>query len=406
MTRTDKAVIGGGAAGLMAAYTAAAEGKSVTLYEKNRFPGKKLDITGKGRCNLTNNCDVKTFLESVVTNPQFLYSALYAFPPGATMDFFESGGLKLKTERGRRVFPESDRAHDVTEFLTRACSRAGVKFVCADVSGIRITDGAVTGVFAGGKEYECSCAIIATGGLSYPRTGSDGDGYEWARKAGHTVISPRPALVPLVSPDPLCRECMGLSLENVLVTFSSPDGRVLYREQVELMFTHFGLSGPVALSASSVIRGAFPCRVSIDLKPGLDPETLDKRLLRDFSANSNRDFINSLDALLPRKLIEPIVRLSGIDARKKVNAVTREERRELCALLKSLPLTVTAARPISEAIVTSGGVCVREVDPRTMESRLVSGLFFAGEVLDVDALTGGYNLQIAFSTGYVAGKNC
>ena len=406
MIRINKAVVGAGATGLMAALTAARAGKQVTLIEKNRAPGRKLNITGKGRCNVTNDCDVTAFLENVVSNPKFLYAALHALPPQAMIALLEQGGLKTKTERGRRVFPESDRASDVTDFLVTACRRAGVEFVRAAVQGLVLENGAVTGLRINGETVGCDSVIVATGGLSYPQTGSTGDGYAWARAAGHTVVPPQPSLVPLNAAGDFCRACMGLSLKNVRLSFRTADGRELYDETGEMLFTHFGVSGPVVLSASAYLRGRYPCELYIDLKPALSAEALDRRLLRDFSENANRDFINALDALLPQKLIAPFVSLTGIDPRKKVHEITREERRALLQKLKALHLTITSPRPIAEAIVTAGGVDVREVDPKTMRSKKVQNLLFAGEVLDVDAYTGGYNLQIAFSTGYLAGQNC
>ena len=406
MTRINKAVVGAGAAGLMAALAAAQAGKTVTVLEKNRAPGRKLNITGKGRCNVTNNCDITTFLENIVTNPKFLYAALHALPPQAMISLLEQGGLATKTERGRRVFPQSDRASDVTDFLVTACRRAGVEFVRAAVQGLVVENGAVTGLRVNGETVGCDSVIVATGGLSYPQTGSTGDGYAWARAAGHTIVPPQPSLVPLNAAGGFCRACMGLSLKNVGLSFRTGDGRELYGETGEMLFTHFGVSGPVVLSASAYLRGRYPCNLYIDLKPALTADALDRRLLRDFSENANRDFINALGALLPQKLIAPFVALTGIEPRKKVNEITREERRTLLSLLKALPLTVTSPRPVAEAIVTAGGVDVREVDPKTMRSKKVKNLLFAGEILDVDAYTGGYNLQIAFSTGFLAGQNC
>ncbi len=399
-------VIGGGAAGMMAAYYAAINGGEVTLYERNDNCGKKLNITGKGRCNLTNLCDIQTFLTNVPVNPRFLYKALNNLTPEDTMTVFESFGVPLKVERGRRVFPVSDKAADITAALYRAMTEVGVKVIHNRVRGITVKDGAFKGIrLSGGKEARYDACIIATGGASYPKTGSDGDGYRFALEAGHSIVPLNPSLVPLCAAGSLCKRCMGLSLKNVKASFYSPEGKLLYSEQGEMLFTHFGISGPLVLSASAHLGNASGVKVSIDLKPALDTETLDKRLLRDFEENRNRDFCNSLGALLPQKLIPVIVELSGIPEHKKINSITKEERKRLSELIKGLKLTLTGKRPIDEAIVTNGGVAVTEINPSTMESKLVQGLFFAGEVIDVDAYTGGYNLQIAFATGALAGTN-
>lgn len=399
-------VIGGGAAGLTASYFAAINGADVVLVEKNGACGRKLNITGKGRCNLTNCCDISEFLKNVPTNPRFLYKALNTLDPEGTMALFQSFGVPLKTERGRRVFPISDKASDVTDALTAACRGVGVRFVNGKVTGIDTENGAVTGVLlADGRRLDCQAAIVATGGASYPKTGSDGDGYRFAKALGHSVTPILPSLVPLASDDGLCAECMGLSLKNVGVGFYDAGGKLLYYEQGEMIFTHFGISGPVVLSASAHLGECKGIEAVIDLKPALDAETLDRRLLRDFEEAKNKDFANSLSALLPQKLISVIVCRSGIDPHKKVNSVTRAERRRLSELLKGLSISITGKRPIDEAIITSGGVSVKEINPSTMASKLVSGLYFAGEVIDVDAYTGGYNLQIAFSTGALAGES-
>jgi len=402
----DICVIGGGAAGLMAAYYAAINGAAVTVYERNDACGKKINITGKGRCNLTNLCDIQTFLQNVPVNPRFLYKALNNLSPEDLMAVFESFGVPLKVERGRRVFPVSDKAADISAALYNACISVGVKVVHSRVRGLSVKNGAFCGVrLAGGKETAFDGCVVATGGASYPRTGSDGDGYRFAKEAGHTVTPLRPSLVPLCVAEDTCVRCMGLALKNVKASFYSAEGKQLYSEQGELLFTHFGISGPLVLSASAHLGTAQGVKAVIDLKPALDMETLDKRLLRDFEENRNKDFCNSLDALLPQKLIPVIIEQSGIPPHKKVNSITKEERRTLAERIKGISLTVTGTRPIDEAIVTSGGVSVAEINPSTMESKLVKGLYFAGEVIDVDAYTGGYNLQIAFSTGALAGTN-
>lgn len=402
---TDTIIVGGGAAGCMAAIKAARLGKTVTLFERNDRLGKKLRITGKGRCNLTNDSPMQEHMENIPVNARFLYSAFSAFDAYDTKDFFESLGVPLKTERGNRVFPLSDRAEDIVSALSREIGRLGVDVIHKRVTALIIEDGACAGVRAGGKEYRSGSVLIACGGKSYPTTGSDGDGYTFAESAGHTVTPLKPSLVPLTSPDRFCAELMGLSLRNVTLTLY--DGsKEIYSELGEMLFTHFGLSGPLVLSASSHIREMEPDRYSvrIDLKPGLTPEQLDARLQRDFAENLNRDFRNGIRALLPAKLIPVIIKLSGIPEDQKVNSITREQRHSFGELIKSFPVRISGFRPIDEAIITSGGVSVREIDPRTMESKLLPGLFFAGEVIDVDAYTGGFNLQIAFSTAYAAAQ--
>ena len=396
-------VIGGGAAGLMAAGTAAENGARVTLLETNEKVGRKLFITGKGRCNVCNNCDIQTVLQNVPVNPRFLYSALGGFSPEDAMAFFISHGVPLKTERGNRVFPVSDKAADIIDALFTWIKRVGViiKHTAAErlvIEGVRLA-----GVQAGGALYPADRVIVATGGVSYPQTGSTGDGYRFAKQAGHTVVPPNPSLVPLVTPGG-CEELMGLSLRNVQVTVLENSKRI-WSEFGEMLFTHFGLSGPLILSASAHMRhfGSKGYHIEIDLKPALDEKTLDKRLLSDFGAHKNSDFINALGGLLPRKLIPAVVRLSQIDPHAKVNGITRQQRAALLQTLKHFLVVVSGKRPVAEAIVTSGGVSVREVDPKTMESKKLPGLYFAGEVLDVDAYTGGFNLQIAWSTGRLAG---
>lgn len=401
----DVIVVGGGPAGLFAAFNSASRGLDTLLIEKNDRCGKKLDITGKGRCNITNYCDRDTFLANVPTNPRFLFAAFSAFPPESVIDFFESRGVKTKVERGNRVFPESDRAHDITSALVSACKDAGVAFKNANVSSVVAEDGKIKGVRCGKAEIYAKNVILSCGGASYPRTGSDGSGHKLAISLGHTVTPIRPSLVPLTSTDKLCRDCMGLSLKNVGIKFTDKNGKTLYEEQGEMMFTHFGLTGPVILSASAYIRGNYPCVCHIDLKPALDEKTLDKRLLRDFSENANKAVKNGFSALLPSKLIMPFIRTAGVDPELKLNSLTKEQRAKILSLLKDLTVKITGTRPIDEAIVTGGGVSVKEIDPKTMESKIVKGLYFAGEIIDVDAYTGGFNLQIAFSTGYIAGNS-
>ena len=403
MTKTyDLITVGGGAAGLFASVWAARSGKKTLLIEKNERCGKKLDITGKGRCNMTNACGGREeFLANVPKNPRFLMGAITKFTQQDTIDFFESLGVPTKIERGNRVFPQSDKAHDVTRALVKECEVLGVEFLQAEVSSVECANGAVTGVRCGERFISAKNVILATGGASYPRTGSDGGGYRIASALGHTVTKIRPSLVPLVSGDPLCRECMGLSLKNVGMEFVK-NGKTLYSDQGEMLFTHFGVSGPVILSASAYIGLDYPCTLKIDLKPALDEKTLDRRILRDFSEGTNRELKNSLGGLLPQRLIMPFIRRTGIDPQTALNSVTREQRAAILHTLKSLAVEITGTRPIDEAIVTSGGVDVKEIDPRTMESKLIKGLRFAGEIIDVDAYTGGFNLQIAFSTAYSA----
>ena len=400
----DLIVVGAGAAGTMAAGQAARCGASVLLFDKNARIGRKLMITGKGRCNVTNNCGRDRFLEAVRRNPRFLYSAFDAFPPQEVMRFFEEQGVPLKTERGARVFPVSDRAVDIVDALRRFDDANGVRFRQNRVMSLLTREGVVTGVStADGGRFSARAVLLATGGLSYPLTGSTGDGYRLAESAGHTVLPAAASLTALITGESWCGELMGLSLKNVTLTLKKGK-KVLFSELGELTFTNFGISGTLVLSASSYIdRDCSDDALFIDLKPGLDPGRLDARLLRDWDEMKNRAFVNSLDRLLPRALAPVVVSLSGIDAKTQVNAVTREQRASLTALLKALPLTVRSLRPVEEAVVTRGGVKTSEVSPKTMESKLVKGLYFAGELLDLDAVTGGFNLQIAFSTGYLAG---
>ena len=406
--RTDLIVVGGGAAGMMAAGRAAELGLSVCLVEKNERLGRKLAITGKGRCNITNNCTVQELVASVPSNGRFLYGAVSAFTPQDTMAFFESLGVPVKTERGNRVFPVSDRALDVAQALEGWLRRNGCRVVRGEADSLLLEGEAAVGVrMKDSSVLHGGAVLVACGGVSYPGTGSTGDGFRLAEQAGHTVTPLRPSLVPLIAGEEDCAELMGLSLRNIgLSVWDRKKKKEIYSDFGELLFTHFGLSGPVILSASSHIREMDPGRYEarIDLKPALTPEQLDARLRRDFGENKNRDFANSLGALLPRKLIPVAVRRSGIPGTLKCNAITREMRWDFLRLLKCFPFKVEGFRPIAEAIVTSGGVSVKELQPKTMESKLVRNLYFAGEVIDVDAYTGGFNLQIAFSTGRAAAE--
>lgn len=403
--KTDIIVIGGGAAGMMAAVAAGEAGASVCLLEGNERLGKKLNITGKGRCNLTNCCDLDGFLQNVPCNGKFLYSAYCAFTSADVMAFFEGLGVPLKVERGNRVFPVSDRAFDVSGALERRLKTLGVHIVRDKAQALAVENGTLCGVIGGAGKYGAGRVVVATGGVSYPLTGSTGDGYRFARQVGHTVREARGSLVPLCCEGPLCAQAQGLSLRNVgLRVFENQ--KKIYSDFGEMLFTHFGVSGPMALSASAHMRDFAKnmYRLEIDLKPALDGAALDKRLLSDFGKRANSDFVNALDGLLPRKLIAPFVDLTGVNPHQKVHDVTREQRRRILELLKALPLGVSGPRPAAEAIVTSGGVAVQEVNPSTMESKRMPGLFFAGEVLDVDAYTGGFNLQIAWCTGRMAGR--
>ena len=398
-------VIGGGAAGMLAAGRALETGGRVTIFEPNARLGRKLGITGKGRCNVTNNCTPAEVLENVTRNPRFLYAAMAAFPPSETMALFERLGVPLKTERARRVFPVSDKASDVVSALCRYVKDAEIRH--EKVSAILAENGRAVGVRTSEGSYTADAVILATGGKSYPLTGSDGSGYRLASAHGHTVTALSPSLVPLTSPDRACAEMMGLSLKNVALRILPKDGgRTLYEDFGEMLFTHFGLSGPMILSASAHLQGRDLTTLvaEIDLKPALDEKTLDARLCSDFSKFANRDFANSLGELLPAKMIPVVIARVGIDPRKKVNSVTREERRRLLQLVKHFTVPLSGFRPIEEAIVTAGGISVKEIDPKTMMSKKLPGLFFAGEVIDTDAYTGGYNLQIAFATGACAGK--
>ena len=401
------AVVGGGAAGMMAAIHAAEAGASVTVYEPNNVLGKKLRITGKGRCNVTNDCTADEVMEAVTKNPKFLRGALYRFTPADTMAFFEDAGVPLKTERGRRVFPVSDRAADISVALEKRMRALGVRVVREAVTALSFSETdsvkSVTGVVTDSGEYPYGAVIVATGGVSYPGTGSRGDGYRLARSAGLSVTDVLPSLVPVITKEDTA-PLAGLSLRNVTLTVSS-GGKTVFFEMGEMLFTHFGVSGPLVLSASAHMRGDMRSYgMEIDLKPALDDATLDARLLSDLSKYAQRDFVNALSDLLPQKLIDPIIELTGISPRKKAGTVTRAERLSLLLALKHFPLTPTGFRPITEAIVTSGGVDVGEIHTKTMMAKRCPGLFFAGEVIDVDAYTGGYNLQVAFSTGAAAGE--
>ena len=402
----DAVVVGGGAAGMMCSLVAAQRGLDVILLEPNKTLGRKLRITGKGRCNVTNNCDIKDFLTNIPGDGRFLYSALNRLSPRETMQFFESLGLPLKTERGNRVFPVSDNANDVAGTLARNLERSGVRHIRESAKHIITENGEVTGVKTDGGVISCRAAVICTGGLSYPLTGSTGAGYKMARELGHSIAPCRPSLVPLESNDEYCAQMQGFSLKNVTLSAYEND-KLIFRELGEMLFTHFGVSGPLVLSASSHMRnfGSAKYRHSIDLKPALDEKKLDARLLRDFEKYANRDFANSLCDLAGKTMIPVLVELSGIPAEEKVNSITRQQRHDLLRLFKEFPVSISGPRPIDEAIVTSGGVLTKEINPRTMESKLVSGLYFAGEVMDVDAYTGGFNLQIAWSTAYVAANS-
>lgn len=400
-------VIGGGPAGLMAAAQASLYGNSVTLLEKNPRTGRKLIITGKGRCNITNACDNTTFISNVISNPRFLYSAINGFDTSDTVDFFNSLGVETKTERGNRVFPSSDKAMDVADAMLNFARNSGVKIICnTSVQSLIVEDNAVKGVIdADGKKHFADAVIIATGGKSYPLTGSTGDGYRLANEAGHTVTDIIPSLVPLTLKGDESKQMQGLSLRNISVS-ATCNGKKIFEDFGELVFTHYGVSGPVILSMSSHLKdyGKNNYKLSIDLKPALDFETLDKRIIRDFEKFNLKEVGNSLNGLLPSKLIPVVLNRWGIDKTTRCNSITKEQRKTLVEILKNLDFDITGTRPIEEAIVTRGGVKVSEINPKTMESKLVKGLYFCGEVIDVDAYTGGFNLQIAFSTGYLAGQ--
>ena len=397
----DGVIIGGGAAGMFAAIHAARNGSRVLLLERGDRLGKKLLITGKGRCNVTNDCSSQEVMANIPRNGRFLYSALDACDPAFVMAFFESLGCALKTERGNRVFPVSDKAKSVLDALTGAMRSAGVTVRNSRATALSVNDGRITGVFIEDDCVSCDWVILATGGLSYPTTGSTGDGYIMAQKVGHTVIQCEGSLVPLTTSGSDAQDMQGLSLRNVGVKVLNAKGKVIYKDFGELLFTHFGVSGPTVLSASAHLKG--DCTLSIDLKPALDEGKLNERILRDLETYKNRSMENALTDLLPRSMIPVVLRRLGIDGAMQANSFTKENRRALVQLLKNFTLVITGKRPVTEAIITSGGIKVSEIDPKTMGSKLVEGLYFAGEILDCDAYTGGFNLQIAWATAYAAG---
>ena len=401
-------IVGAGASGLFASIIAARNGKTVLLLEHSNKVGKKLLITGKGRCNVTNNSDNNEILKNIPVNSRFMFSALNNFSSYNTMNFFEELGVKLKTERGNRVFPESDSAAEIVNALENEAKKLKVHINCCEVNELIIEDNTIKGVKTNNGNFLSDSVIIATGGKSYPGTGSTGDGYKLAKQAGHTITKINPSLVPIVTKEKYCSEMMGLSLKNVTLTLKDKnEKKPIYSELGEMLFIHFGVSGPLVLSASSHIRKMEEDRYKfeIDLKPGLSEQQLDLRLQRDFQSFPNKDFSNILGKLLPSKMIPVIVGLSDIKPDTKVNQITKQQRSDFGKLVKCFPITIKSFRPVEEAIITSGGVDVKEISPKTMESKIVSGLYFIGEVLDVDAYTGGFNLQIAFSTAYAAATN-
>lgn len=406
--KSDVIIIGGGAAGLCCAGFAARSGLRVTVLEGRERPARKILVTGKGRCNLTNNCPPEEFLKNLPTNPKFMYSAAYGFTAQNTMELFEELGVPLKTERGNRVFPQSDSARDIVDALLRFCSQGGVQIVTARAEQLLVADGAVTGVrTADGRSFTAMQVVVATGGMSYPDTGSDGKGYQLAQAAGHTIQKLQPSLIPVICAErEQCADMMGLSLKNVTLSlWQQGRKKPVYTELGEMLFTHFGVSGPLVLSASAYLRGDIHrFSLTIDLKPALSREQLDARILRDFESNQNRNLGNILGLLLPAKMIPTAAQRAGIPLDCKVNQITREQRTALIDAIKGFVLTPVGLRPIEEAVVTSGGISVRELDPSTMRSKLVQGLYFAGEVIDVDAYTGGFNLQVAFSTAWLAAQ--
>lgn len=402
--KTDVIVVGGGAAGCYAAITAARLGRNVLLLDGNDRLGHKLSITGKGRCNVTNACDMDTLMENIPRNSRFLYSAFSKCMPEDVMAFFEQEGVPLKIERGRRVFPQSDCAADIVHALLSAMQQAGVRIERARVDALILQDGACIGVKSGERSFYAQSILLATGGASYPKTGSCGDGYRLAKMAGHSIVSPQPSLVPIVTVEEYPARMSGLSLKNVLLTVKRGNA-ICFCEQGEMLFTHFGVSGPLVLSASAMMdaNDAAEYSLLIDMKPALSAEQLDCRILRDFDESPNRILANTLQKLLPMSMIPVVLELAALSPALRVNSVTKQQRQQLGTIVKALPLHCRCMRPITEAIITRGGVSVKEISPKTMESKLCKGLFFAGELLDVDAYTGGYNLQIAFATGYAAG---
>lgn len=398
----DVIVIGGGPAGMFAAITAADRGKKVLLLERNDRLGKKLLITGKGRCNVTNDCSEQEILQNIPRNGRFLYSAMTAFPPKSIMEFFEKAGCSLKTERGNRVFPVSDKSQSILECLAKEMRRLGVTVRTGRVKEILMANGAVCGVATEKEQFDANAVILATGGVSYPTTGSTGDGYAMAKALGHTIVEPQGSLVPLETAGNDCPDMQGLSLRNVAVKLVNAKGKVLYKDFGELLFTHFGVSGPTVLSASCHLKGE-GCRLVIDLKPALEESKLNDRILRDLEMYQNRAMENALTDLLPRSMIPVVLRRLEIDTTMQANSLTKQKRRALVELLKGFSVEITGKRPVSEAIITSGGVKTGEIDPKTMESKKVPGLYFAGEIIDCDAYTGGFNLQIAWATAYAAG---
>ena len=402
MMQYDGIIIGGGPAGMFAAITAANRGQKVLLLERNDRLGKKLLITGKGRCNVTNDCSGQEVLQNTPRNGKFLYRAMNAFPPEKAMAFFEENGCALKTERGNRVFPVTDKSHSVLDALQQALRRSGVTVKTARVREILTAEGKVTGVRTQNESISANWVLLATGGASYPTTGSTGDGYAMAEDLGHTIVAPQGSLVPLETAGHDCQDMQGLALRNCGVKLLNAKGKVLYKDFGELLFTHFGVSGPTVLSASCHLKGE-GCRLVIDLKPALEENKLDDRIQRDLELYKNRSMENALTDLLPRSMIPVILRRLEIDPELQANSLTRQKRRALVELLKAFSLEITGKRPVAEAIITSGGIKVSEIDPKTLQSKKVPGLCFAGEVIDCDAYTGGFNLQIAWATGYAAG---
>ena len=398
----DGIIIGGGPAGMFAAITAAKRGQKVLLLERNDRLGKKLLITGKGRCNVTNDCTDQEILQNIPRNSRFLYSAMTAFPPKRIMDFFNDHGCALKTERGNRVFPVTDKSYSVLDALQNEMRKAKVTVRTARVKNILVRDGVACGVETATETIESKWVILATGGVSYPATGSTGDGYAMAKALGHTIIEPEGSLVPLETAGTDCQEMQGLSLRNVAVKLLNAKGKVLFKDFGELLFTHFGVSGPTVLSASCHLKGE-GCKLVIDLKPALEENKLNDRILRDLELYQNRAMENALTDLLPRSMIPVVLRRLEIDPQMQANSLTKQKRRALVELLKAFPVEITKKRPVAEAIITSGGVKVSEIDPKTMQSKKVPGLYFAGEIIDCDAYTGGFNLQIAWATAYAAG---